>query len=366
MTEEKNPELTKDTELSEFCDYLTNRENKDRLFKFIFGNEKYKHVTLSLYNAISGRNYTNPEDIELNTIEDVLYMGMKNDISFLIGDMMNFYEHQSSFNPNMPMRMFVYAGMIYSKYIGKVTKRRIYSTVLQKFPLPKCFCFYNGESKKDDRIVLSLKDAFTDSDIMEPDIDVKVTMININYGHNKKLMDSCKPLNEYAWFVDRMRSYTKETGNPDKAADKAIDEMPDDWTIKSILLENRSEVKRMWLTEYNAEEHLETMKEDAMYFAMEEARKIVEEEMAGEIAEMRAQFKKEEERLKGESERIKGESERIKGESERFRNESERAEEQNIRSVKALMVKQNLSAEMAMDILDVPMDKREVYKKILL
>ena len=108
----------------------------------------------------------------------------------------------------------------------------------------------------------------------------------------------------------------------------------------------------MWLTEYNAEEHLETMKEDAMYFAMEEARKIVEEEMAGEIAEMRAQFKKEEERLKGESERIKG--------------ESERAEEQNIRSVKALMVKQNLSAETAMDILDVPMDKREVYKKILL
>ena len=101
----------------------------------------------------------------------------------------------------------------------------------------------------------------------------------------------------------------------------------------------------MWLTEYNAEEHMETMKEDAMYFAMEKARKIVEEELAGKIAEMRAQFKKEE---------------------ERFRNESERAEEQNIRSVKALMVKQNLSAETAMDILDVPMDKREVYKKILL
>lgn len=95
----------------------TNREYKDRLFKFIFGNPDNKEWTLSLYNAINGSNHTNPDDIILTTIEEVVYMGMKNDVSFLISDMMNFYEQQSSFNPNMPMRFFIYAGMVYSKFV---------------------------------------------------------------------------------------------------------------------------------------------------------------------------------------------------------------------------------------------------------
>ena len=80
-----------------------NRELKDRLFKFIFGNEANKGWTLSLYNAINGTEYSNADDIELTTIEDAVYMGMKNDVSFLISDTMNLYEQQSSYNPNMPL-----------------------------------------------------------------------------------------------------------------------------------------------------------------------------------------------------------------------------------------------------------------------
>ena len=207
------------------------------------------------------------------------------------------------------------------------------------FPLPRCICFYNGRSKKEDRIVLNLNDAFTDSDVTEPDINVTVTMININYGHNKELMEACKPLNEYAWFVDRMRSYTKGTGKPEKSADMAIDEMPDDWTIKPLLIENRAEVKRMWLTEYNAEEHMETMKEDALYFA----RQQVLEEMKDVLKEAAL----------------------AKDEAAQAKDDVAKAEEENIRSVKALMSKQNLSADTAMDILDTPMEKRELYKKII-
>ena len=69
-----------------------NRQYKDRLFKFIFGNPENKEWTLSLYNAINGSSYTNPDDIKLTTIEDAVYMNMKNDVSFLITDKMNFYE----------------------------------------------------------------------------------------------------------------------------------------------------------------------------------------------------------------------------------------------------------------------------------
>ena len=84
-----------------------NRNYKDRLFKFIFGNPDKKEWTLSLYNAMNNSSYTDPDAISLNTIEDAVYMGMKNDVSFLIADTLNLYEHQSGYNPNMPMRFLI-------------------------------------------------------------------------------------------------------------------------------------------------------------------------------------------------------------------------------------------------------------------
>ena len=95
----------------------TNKNYKDRLFKFIFGNPDNKEWTLSLYNAINKTSYENAEDIQLTTIEDAVYMSMKNDVSFLVDNTMSFYEQQSTYNPNMPMRFLIYAGMVYSNYI---------------------------------------------------------------------------------------------------------------------------------------------------------------------------------------------------------------------------------------------------------
>ena len=93
-----------------------NREQKDRLFKIIFGRHENREWTLSLYNAINGTSYDNPDDIEITTIENAVYMGMANDVSFIIENVMNLFEHQSSVNPNMPMRMLIHTGQLYSKY----------------------------------------------------------------------------------------------------------------------------------------------------------------------------------------------------------------------------------------------------------
>ncbi|MDE6424579.1 MAG: hypothetical protein K2K89_00320 [Ruminococcus sp.] len=234
-----------------------NREYKDRLFTFIFGNAENKEWTLSLYNAINGSAYTNPDDIKLNTIENVVYMGMKNDVSFLICDIMNLYEQQSTFNPNMPMCFLIYAGMLYSKYIEGDNDYHRFSKSQQKAPTPKCVCFYNGTDNKQDKIILSLADAFEKNS--EPDIEVKVTMININYGHNKDLLNACKPLNEYAWFVDKIRN-NKSTF--EESIDMALTEMPDDFLIKSFLMANRAEVKRMCITEYDESRTLAEQREE--------------------------------------------------------------------------------------------------------
>ena len=227
-----------------------NRENKDRLFRFIFGRPENKEWTLSLYNAVNGSHYTDPELLEITTMEDALYMSMKNDLSFLIADTMNFYEHQASVNPNMPIRLLIYAGMVYSKYVEDERNQiNLYSGRQQMLPVPKLVCFYNGLPEQPDQTILSLQDAFPEG--AEGDISVKVTMLNINYGRNRALMKTSRPLNDYAAFVMDFRQKVADGMIPDDAAAAAIDELPEDSPIKAFLLANRAEVKRMCLTEYD-------------------------------------------------------------------------------------------------------------------
>lgn len=230
-----------------------NDEHKDRVFKFLFGNPANKAWTLSLYNAVNGSSYDNPDDIQFNTIDDAVYLAMKNDVSFIILDALNLWEHQSSFNPNMPMRFFLYAAKLYEKFIASSDYYQ-YSSALQPVPRPKCVCFYSGSAEQPERKVLRLSEAFGG----EGYIEVRVTMLNINYGKNKALMEACTTLKEYAWLVDAIRRYQKQLKN----LEAAIDEMPDGFAIKRFLLLNKAEVKGMFLTEYDQDKVLEQAAND--------------------------------------------------------------------------------------------------------
>lgn len=265
-----------------------NREYKDRLFKFIFGNPDNRDWTLSLYNAINGSSYTDASQIRYTTIEDAVYMNMKNDVSFLVAETMSFYEQQASFNPNMPMRFLIYAGMVYAKYISQADSYHPYSTVQQRAPTPRCVCFYNGEAEREDRVVLDLKDAFE----READIDVRVTMLNVNYGRNRALMEACKPLRDYAWFVDAVRQRQATLNDLDAAVDAALNEMPEESALKAFMTANRAEVKRMCITEYNevktlADEREEGRMEGVIETLLNLVRKgLISEERAAEEAHM--------------------------------------------------------------------------------
>lgn len=169
---------------------------------------------------------------------------MHNDVSFILYCFMQMLEQQSSFNPNMPIRFLLHSAQLYDKYMFEHNCYR-YGKKLIKLPCPKCVCFYNGTEEQPEKIILSLSDAFING---EPDIEVKVRMLNINYGKNKALMEACKPLYEYSWLVENIRQGDKDIAT---AVDQALDEMPDNFEIKKFLLMHRAEVKGMFLSEYD-------------------------------------------------------------------------------------------------------------------
>ena len=128
------------------------------MFCFIFGSEAHKEWTLSLYNAVNGSNYTDPEGITIATLSQVVYMGMHNDVAFLIADEINLYEQQSTFNPNMPLRLLQYTGNIYEKLIV-LNRKNKYGRTLIPLPVPKLVVFYNGAAEQPDETTLHLSDA---------------------------------------------------------------------------------------------------------------------------------------------------------------------------------------------------------------
>ena len=252
-----------------------NRSYKDRLFKIIFEDKK---ELLSLYNALTGKNYQNPDELEINTIDDVIYMHLKNDMSFILDDWQNLFEQQSTFNPNQPLRGFFYFADLYKvKYFGK----KIYSTRLLKIPTPQYIVFYNGTTSMPDKKELRLSDAFQQP-TAQPDIEVVAHMLNINYGHNKELMERCRKLKEYAQFIDIIRHYLRENKqwSNEQAISKAIDDCIQNNILRDILQKERLRVMASILSEFDEVGYKEMIKEEAYEDAYEEVYEEVCEEIS--------------------------------------------------------------------------------------
>ena len=211
---------------------------------------------MSLYNALNSSHYTNPDDIEITTLEDVIYCKMKNDISFIIDDRLSLFEHQSTYNLNMPLRGFLYFAKHFEKYIAG-NEVDIYGSTLIELPTPKFVVFYNGTGMKEDRIILKLSDAFVTAK-EKACMELEAVVLNINYGKNKKLMESCRSLMEYSYFVQKVKDYSK-IHERDEAIELAVDECIKENILKEILIKNRTEVVDMLLTEYDEEKRIRIM-----------------------------------------------------------------------------------------------------------
>ena len=224
----------------------THRNYKDTVFRMLFSDRKN---LLSLYNAVSGSHYDDPEKLEIITLENAIYMGMKNDLAFIIDTDLFLYEHQSTYNPNMPLRDLFY---ISSEYQKLVDKKSLYSSVLQKIPAPQFIVFYNGTEKKKDSWVNHLSEAFENLS-GNPKLELEVLTIKINEGHNSELMEQCQILREYAQYVDCVRRYAKEFELID-AIEQAVDECIQRNILSEFLRKNKAEVIAMSIFEYDKEE----------------------------------------------------------------------------------------------------------------
>ena len=238
------------------ADVRVNHKFKDSLFRMIF---REKEALLELYNAINGSDYQNPEDLIITTIDDVLYLGMKNDVSFLIGRQMNLYEAQSSLNPNMPLRGLFYFSRLYQAYI-KERQLDPYSQRLLPLPAPEFVVFYNGTREQPDRVTLRLSDAFSPGAGV-PCLECTATMLNINRGHNEELMKGCRKLYEYAYLVDMVRSYLNEGLRLEAAVNRAVEDCIKHDILKGFLLKHREEVREMILSEYDEDLLIRSEKE---------------------------------------------------------------------------------------------------------
>ena len=232
-----------------------NRTYKSTLFIMLFQD---KHNLLELYNAVSGKHYTDPEILEINTIENAIYMTVKNDISFLIDGRLSLYEHQSTYNPNLPLRFLLYISKLYSRMTRNAN---LYGTKVIRIPPPEFLIFYNGKEELPERTVLKLSDMYEKED-PHAGLELSAVMLNISGKHNRKLKEACRTLKEYAVYTDKVREYVEEMELAD-AVERAIRECIAEGVLKDFLEKHRAEAKEMSIFEYDQEKHMRQEREEA-------------------------------------------------------------------------------------------------------
>ena len=239
-----------------------NRTYKSTLFIMLFQDKKN---LLELYNAVSGKHYTDPEVLEINTLENAIYMTVKNDISFLIDGRISLYEHQSTYNPNLPLRFLLYIAKLYSRMTRNAN---LYGTKVIRIPPPEFLIFYNGKEELPERTVLKLSDMYEKED-PRAGLELEAVMLNISGKNNRKLKDACRTLKDYAIYTDKVREYAEEMELAD-AVERAIRECIAEDVLKDFLEKHRAEAKEMSIFEYDQEKHMRQEREEAWAAGLEE------------------------------------------------------------------------------------------------
>lgn len=244
----------------------TNVQNnyKGTVFRMLF---KEKENLLSLYNALNKTAYTDVDGLETTTLENAVYMNYKNDISFVFDFELLLYEHQSTVNPNMPLRDLLYVTRVIQ---GRIRDKNIYGRTMVKIPAPKFVVFYNGTDFQPEQRTLRLSEAFEKRQ-ETPELELSVVVYNINPGHNRELLEACRLLKEYAQYVEQVREFAKSDQFPE-AVEKAVDYCIRKGILSDFLSRNRAEAIAVSIFEYDEEKHMKCEHEEGRQEGLQEGR----------------------------------------------------------------------------------------------
>ncbi len=244
-----------------YAGVAVNKRYKDSLFRMLF---RERENLLSLYNAVNGTAYSDVNDLAVVTLENAVYMSMKNDQAFLLDCGLNLYEHQSSLNPNMPLRNLFYVSIEYQKLIEK---RSLYSGRLIKIPNPNFVVFYNGTEKAEELVKLRLSDAY-EKRSEDPNLELIVTQLNINPGYNEQIKNTCQTLREYMQYVERVRLYAADLPL-EEAVNRAVAECIREGILAEFLSRNRAEAVMISILEYDEERERKLLQEEERLYREE-------------------------------------------------------------------------------------------------
>jgi len=248
-----------------------NNSYKSSVFSFIFSNPD---ILRELYCALE--NVTLPKDtpVVINTLNEVMFMDRINDISFEIaGKLVVLIEHQSTVNPNMALRLLIYAARIYEKITDA---KKIYSEIKMKIPRPEFFVLYNGEAPFPDVKTEKLSDMFENTEGLNlPEkaaLELVVKTFNINEGKNEAIIRKCKTLAHYSALIAKEREFGKEGYNRREAVKKAVYYCRNHDIMREFLEKNASEVMNMLMTEWNWDDAKQVWQEEAHEKGLQQGR----------------------------------------------------------------------------------------------
>jgi len=243
---------------------VVNRQYKSSVFTMLF---KEKKELLSLYNALNNSDYTKEEELEVVTLENAIYMSMKNDLAFVLDNRLILYEHQSTPNPNLPLRDLFYVSKEYEKM---VVLKNLYSTRKISIPSPHFVVFYNGKIRQPEKKILKLSDLYQVPE-ESPMLELQVQMLNINEGNNEELKEKCQTLKGYMQYVNKVRNYIeKKNMTLQEAVELSVEECIKEGILKEFLMNNRAEVVSMSILEFDEEREWKKIRETEYQYGMED------------------------------------------------------------------------------------------------
>ena len=241
-----------------------NREYKSDLFSMLMEVPKY---ALEVYNVLNDSHYTDPSQILIMKLEKGVLLSIRNDASFLLDSYLNLYEHQSTYNPNMPLRFLIY----FSNLMLELIKEKEYDLFGRKqipIPTPKFIVFYNGIENRPDREEMRLSDAYEHQE-ERYELDLLCVAYNINPGYNEHIQKNSRVLSGYTTFVEKVRRYAETESTLKDAVRRAVDECIGEDILAEFFREHRREVVEMAALDFTFERREKLIRRDCLEEGLE-------------------------------------------------------------------------------------------------